>query len=292
MRRQRAVLSILAVFCCAMPGASSAARPEYQSAVLADAPVLDYQFNEISGPAVNLGSLGAAYDATYFGSPTRQAAATGGESGVAFDGSDDYLESGAAAPSGLTGNPTFTAEAVFYVPQDGTAGLWAPFLHWGPSPVGSPTAKSVYFSFSNNQPTEAFVGFYNGGLQTPTGTMTRGWWHHLVWVRVGGGTDQVGSTLYLDGVDVTASLVSDPDLCCNGSTPIVEASEFRINRARDFETLRYFTGTLDELALYDYALSPAEIDAHWQALGILFRDNFETSDLCRWSAAPPGSCPP
>lgn len=293
MNRQTPLaVPLLMALCFSNPGPIRAARPEFQTAILLDAPVLYYQLNEASGVAENLGSLGAAFDATYFGTPLRQAEATGGESGVAFDGSDDFLESGATAPASLTGNPTFTAEAVVLVPALGSAGLWAPFLHWGPSPSGNETARSVYFSFSNDQPTEAFVGFYNGGLQTPTGSMAKDWWHHLVWVRTGGDTDQVGSVLYLDGVDVSVSLVPDPQLCCNGSTPIVESTEFRINRARDFEALRYFVGTLDEIALYDYALSPSEVAAHWEALGFLFRDNFETADFCRWSTTPPGSCPP
>ncbi|MEZ5314433.1 MAG: LamG-like jellyroll fold domain-containing protein [Thermoanaerobaculia bacterium] len=273
-------------------GTLHAATPEFQAAVLLDTPILYYQLNEDSGAALNLGSLGSAFDATYFGSPLRQAPATGGESGVSFDGSDDFLESGATAPAGLTGNPTFTAEAVVLVPPSGTVGLWAPFLHWGPSPPGSATAKSVYFSFSNDAPTEAYVGFYNGGLQSPTGSMAKDWWHHLVWVRVGGGNDQVGSTLYLDGVDISSSLVPDPQLCCNGSTPIVESTEFRINRARDFDGSRFFVGTLDEVVLYDRALTPAEVATHWEALGFLFRDNFESADFCRWSTPPPGACPP
>jgi hypothetical protein len=102
------------------------------------------------------------------------------------------------------------------------------------------TGRSVYFSFSNNAADEVFVGFYNGGLQTPAMTLERDVWHHLVWVRTGGGTDQQGSVLYVDGVAVTQSLVPDPQLCCNGTTPNVGSTAFRVNRARDFDTQRFF----------------------------------------------------
>ena len=108
-----------------MPSLTHAARPAYQAAIEASAPVLYYQFNEASGAAVNYGSLGSGYDATYLGLPTRQASTLGGDSGVAFATGADYLESLGVAPNGLTGNPTFSAEALFFVPVLGGCGLWA-----------------------------------------------------------------------------------------------------------------------------------------------------------------------
>jgi peptidase E len=46
------------------PAGAIAASTNFQSVVLADAPVLYYQFNESQGAATNHGSLGAAFDAT------------------------------------------------------------------------------------------------------------------------------------------------------------------------------------------------------------------------------------
>jgi Concanavalin A-like lectin/glucanases superfamily len=240
-----------------LPSALPAATNGYQAQVTQSAPVLYYQFNEASGAAVNYGSLGADYNATYFGAPTRQAPTQGGDTGVAFATGSDYLESLGVAPAEFTGNPTFSAEALFFVPINGHCSFWAPFLHWGPSPAdsGGPTAKSVYFSFSNADPTSAFAGFYNGGPKSATGSMPLGHWHHFVWVRIGGGTALVGTTVYIDGKNVSATLVADPALPADGLTPIVGATEFRTNRARDIDGSRYFTGTLDEVALYDRALT-------------------------------------
>jgi len=295
MSRRMAFTLVAGCIAFASPSLLPAASTAYHDAVAASTPLLHYRLNELAGNALNYGSLGAGFDAAYFGTPTRGAVTAEGDGGVGFDAAEDYLESLSVAPLDLTGNPTFSAEAVFRVPPAGGAGLWAPFLHWGPSPAGDggPTAKSVYFSFSNNDATEAFAGFYNGGLQTPGGSVAKGRWHHYVWVRTGGGSALVGTKVYLDGVDVTASLAPDPDLPANALTPIVEATEFRINRARDYETLRYFVGTLDELALFDRALDSAEVMAHYVAFANLFSDDFETMDICRWAAAvPSGSCDP
>ncbi len=234
----------------------------YHAAVAADAPLLAYRFNESSGNAINYGSLGHGFDATYFGTPSRGAATAAGDSGVAFDSPDDYLESAGSAPAALLGNPTFTVEAVFFVPASGGAALWAPFLHWGPSsgPPSANTMLSVYFSFSNNDANRLYAGFYNGGLRTAD-PVPLGQWRHLVWVRQGGGAANAGTTLYLDGL--SARLENDPALPANSATPAVTTTPFRVNRARDFT--RYFIGTLDEVALYSHALTPTQVQRHYDA---------------------------
>lgn len=240
------------------------APPEFQAAVLADGPALYYQFNESAGVAVNHGSLGAGFNADYLGTPDRAAATGAGDTGVSFNGPDDFLESAGVAPASLAGNPTFSAEALVFVPSGGGAALWAPFLHWGPS-VGSQaekTMKSVYFSFSNNNADRLFAGFYNGGLRTAA-PVALGQWLHVVWVRQGGGPANVGTTLYVNGVAV--ALADDPALPANGGTPAVEPGVFRVNRAQDLT--RFFTGVLDELALYPRTLTAAEVRAHLATFG-------------------------
>jgi hypothetical protein len=252
------IASLIAFIGLSRASVAMAAPASFQGAVAASSPVLYYQLNEAAGNAHNFGSLGAAFDATYQGTPTRAVQTASGDTGVAFHGVGDYLESSSASPVSLTGNPTFTAEAVVFMPSAGSAQLWAPLLHWG---TGGGTGAEVYFSFSNNDDTRYFAGFYNGGLRT-TGAQALDTWHHVVWVRNGGGTDQAGSTLYVDGAVVATQ--ADPALCCNGTTPNVTSSPFRINRASDFT--RFFTGTLDEVVLYDRALSASEVQAHFRAL--------------------------
>ena len=251
------------IFIAALLGANAhAATIAYQNAVLADNPILYYHLNELAGNAANHGSLGAAFDAAYNGTPLRGVATAGGDTGVAFDGADDFLESLGVSPAAVSGNPTFTAEALVFVPLGGFAVFWAPLLHWGDGGPGVRTGKEVYFSFSNNDATEFFAGFYNGGLQNAD-PLALGVWRHVVWVRNGGGNDQTGSTLYVDGVGVEVATEPDPALCCNGSIPAVTQSEFRINRARDGN--RFFIGTLDEVVLYDSALDAGDVQAHYLA---------------------------
>jgi len=256
----RPTIRVLGIGIILLGGAAGAlaASTNFQSAVLADLPVLYYQFNESQGAATNHGSLGAGFNATYFGTPQRAVPTATGDTGVQFDSQEDYLESASVAPGSLSGNPSFTVEAVYFVPTNGTATLWAPFLHWGDSP--QKTMTSVYFSFSNSDATRLFAGFYNGGLRTSQ-PVALGQWHHVVWVRQGGGTANVGSVLYVDGVSV--DLEDDPGLPSDGDMPTVVPTAFRINRAQDLT--RFFTGTLDELALYDRVLTSGEVLTHYAA---------------------------
>ncbi|HYC54297.1 MAG TPA: LamG domain-containing protein [Candidatus Binatia bacterium] len=240
--------------------AASAAPEAFHDVVDSDQPVLWFTLDETEGDAINHGSLGAGFDATYFGTPHRGEATYEGDGAVRFDSEDDYLETKSVAPEGLAGNPTFTAEAVYYLTPQDFALLWAPFLHWGISDA-TPTMESVYFSFSGNVADETFAGFYNGGLQSAV-LVPRGNWHHFVWVRQGGGAANVGTTMYIDGNVV--GTINDPELPFNTSTPAVVNTAFRINRAQNFT--RYFTGTLDEVVLYDRMLGSEEVEEHFQAL--------------------------
>jgi hypothetical protein len=265
--------SLLTLAYWMLPTAAFTAGSAFQMALLDDEPVLYYQFNEAAGNVINHGTWSEGFDAAVFGTTIREAESSAGDSGISFDSVDDYVESLGVAPVKMTGNPSFTVEVVVFVPVGGTASLWAPFLHWGDSDPNA-TAKSVYFSFSSNTPDQVYAGFYNGGLEAPGKYLQLGQWHHMVWIRTGGGTDQEGSVLYIDGNNVTADLIADPGLCCNGSTPIVTSTEFRVNRARDFT--RFFTGTIDELALYDKLLTEERVMVHWDLIkNGIFMDSFE-----------------
>jgi hypothetical protein len=256
MKRTRASVTVL-LTTLTLSAAASAAPPAFQAAIQASNPVLYYKFNETSGTtATNAGSLGSTHDGTYNGAPTLGVPTQAGDTGITFNGQNDFVESAGVAPASLTGNPSFTAETVVRIPFGATAQFWPPFLHWGSGLTG----KEVYFSLQHNNNDIVYAGFYNGGLRS-VDTIALGRWHHIVMVRQGGGTDQVGTTLFIDGVSVATE--ADGDLPNNGTTPDVTATTFRVNRAVDF--VRFFTGSMDELALYDRALTNNEVVAHFQA---------------------------
>ncbi|NUM37091.1 MAG: LamG domain-containing protein [Candidatus Brocadiae bacterium] len=235
-----------------------AASVLFQSEVQNANPLLYYKFNESSGStAVNYGSLGSSYNATYYGNITRSNATIYGDTGVGFTGVNDYIESNTAAPVSLTGNPNFTIETMVFMASNATSYQYAPFMHWG----GAATAQSVYFSPRYNEANRIYAGFYNGG-QMMSGTLGLGTWHHIVMVRQGGGNSDTGTSLYIDGVKV--STITDTVLY-TGIIPAITSTTFRINRATD--ATRYFTNVvMDEIAVYNRTLSQTEVVNHYNSL--------------------------
>ena len=253
----------LALLTLAVSSSALAAPPEFHDAVASDEPILWYQLGEADGTiASNTGSLGTDFDGTYVNGVALGAPTIAGDDGACFTAPLlQHVEMMSPSPDFLTGNPSFTAEAlvkVFEGPQD--QNLWAPFLHWGLEGTGN----SVYFSLSHTQPNRAFVGFYNAGLRM-VDTFEQGEWVHFVWVRdsAGGTNDSLtGSTLYVNGVPV--ELEPDTQLCCNGAMPEVDEGPIRIQRADN--GTRYFNGDIDEVVLYDRLLEPDEIAEHYETL--------------------------
>ena len=183
----------------------------------------------------------------------------GGDTGVAFNGINDFVDSGGGAPLSLTGNPSFTIETLVFIPTGASALNYPTFLHWG----APGTANSVFFGLRRFENNKIYAGFYNGG-QMMSGTIALDEWHHIVMVRNGGGNSATGTTLYVDGASV--ALTPDTLLPSPILTPTLTSTTFRINRATDDS--RVFTGSMDELALYDRVLSESEVEAHFNALTI------------------------
>ncbi len=249
------VYTCFALACSA--GIAKGASPAFQQAIANSQPLLYYQFNETSGAAINHGSLGSAFDGTYNGTVQRGVPTVTGDAGAFFDSEDDYLESASAAPASLTGNPTFSIEALVAVRCNATVSAYPPFLHWG---QGGSMAE-VFFGLRFADPDRVFAGFFNGGSMSANTTPV-GEFMHVVWVRQGGGDASSGTSVYVNGQLIAT--VADPVLCCDTATPNITSTGFRVNRARDGS--RYTTMEMDELALYGRALSSTEITLHYQAL--------------------------
>ncbi len=238
------------------------ATPAYHTLMSQAQPALWYKFNETTGTvAVNHGSLGAAFNGTHFNGVMLGAPTASGDTGVGFDlNTGPYVESLATAPAAFTGNPSFSAETVVRV-TGSTGGLtYPPFLHWGDGLTG----REVYFSLSAASTERFYAGFYNGGVRT-TALYPANEFHHYVWVRdaSGGAGQHAGHTLYVDGQVVAY----EPDTLLPGAPVIdVVSTPFRVQKARDF--FRHFSGTMDEVALFDRLLTAEEVMARYDALAI------------------------
>jgi len=220
----------------------------YTTAVLADGPLHYYRFEE-SHPE----------------QPAKDAI------GPAPDGNHPGVFSGAIVAGASSAFPRLGKAAQL----DGTPGtlvdLGAPF-HTGPTVsveawvLLDPTATSAYapiaarwdgsYELDVNQGT-ARANFVSRNLVNDfalaesTSAFTKGVWHHVVGIFDAGKT-----TLYVDG---RAGTTADTSA---GSTDLQDAGPtLFIGSTRDGSTFLW-KGLIDEVAFYDYALTPEQINAH------------------------------
>jgi hypothetical protein len=242
---------------------ASAAPPEFATSVASSQPILWYRLNEPSGTFANSGTLGPTFTAFATGSPNRAVPTPGGDTGIGLT-QGAFLESLDLSP--LTGNPTFSIEAVVNLADPGAARNSGPFLHWGDGGANR-TGREVYFGIQNGNNNFVYAGFYNAGIRTAN-PVSGNTWVHVVWTRQGGNDSETGSSLYINGCLVSS--VRDSTLnpgFVSASNINVTSTTFRINEARDVLGNRYFTGILDEVALYNRILTAEEIEAR----GSIFR---------------------
>ena len=210
----------------------------YSSEVLADSPVIYYRMNEASGDIVD--SSGNGNDSTSVeGTPLY------GEDGALVVEPDDCIK------------VTASNSDQFVVPYNASmdvgdvlsAEAW---IKRGDTSTG----ERAFFAKANS----AFLGMLDHniffarsgitGICTSTITITdTDTFHHIVATKDGSDVH-----LYIDGADVTGTVTN---------STFTDTSDSLYVGAENGGG--YFTGWLDEIAIYDTALSPARVLAHYQA---------------------------
>lgn len=223
----------------------------YMSQVLADAPIGYWRLGETSGSAVNLGSSGSTYDGTYTGSPTRGAA------GLIVKDPNASVELGASKYVAIS-----SGAGLQYVGGGLTIDFWykGTGLTGGVVFDGLHTSGSGYFLSINHFTAASSVVEYmslyvdNFSFSSQNQTFSDGVPHHLA-------AKQSGTTItyYKDGVpyDTDTSAISPP-VAGNTLARHIGAYQGSANFLPN--------GTIiDEVAVYNTALSDARILAHYNA---------------------------
>ena len=248
-------LTLTAVAGAMLVGSAQAGTVAYRNTVLADNPLVYYEFDETSGTAAdNTGSLGAANDGTHTGTVTVNQASFA-QGGTAYDFGGGRVT--AAAFSTLT---EWTVEAWIN---------WDPAKNSGSNIFGNDQGgwnDDVIFGI---RPEGGAAGVPAGHLgidqQGAPGTtrdvasveLSDSVWHHVVAT----GSDSAGEIkLYVDGVlvDTDDSLVNDATM--NGHQFAVGAARFTSDAGT-----RPFDGLIDEFALYGTVLDASTVEAHYDA---------------------------
>lgn len=236
-------------------GTSSAAiltySSGYQSAVLADSPIVYLPLDDLSGTTATDAS-GNGHNGTYTNAPTlgQTSLLTGGSGkSVLFSrASSQWIDLGTvAALSSLTS--AWTLECWMKPSSNGNSGLGLITKAYD----GSRVAFALGFGLSGDGSTLQ-GGFYNGAWRVAIGaTPTANTVYHVAvtW-------DATTLTLYQNGSSVATN--------APGSSPSNASNATWLARRWDGSaTSNFYDGYLDEIAIYGTALSSTRIAAHYSA---------------------------
>lgn len=200
------------------------------------------------------------YPGSYVGSPTLGVANkwASGDTAATFNGTSQYV----ALPAMGADVDLSTGFTIECWANPSAVSTWYPVIQLTDSTSYGTFVNHICFDMSSTGGMRGEV-YRSGGCGdpcmgnyyvSPTLSFTTGSWHHYAMVVSSGGT----LTFYKDGAaDAGQSLLYMPS---SGVT----RGKVQIGR-RDTTTSNYWHGSLDEVALYDYALSGTQISAHCAA---------------------------
>jgi len=227
--------------------ASSRRRSSYQTAVLADNPVAYWPLNDASGAFVDLVSgLQAAANGTI----TRQVSTglTKLGTGASFGGTTaDYAEvaSGSAGSLNITGDVTYEA----WIKPSGGAGANRLIASKGNTATNG--GYGMWINTSNKllfSQVQAGVSLVVGGTTLSVGTL-----YYVVVTRSGNN--------YVAYVNATSDGTNTSAQAINGVATPFDIAIWNNNNSRTLP----FPGLIADVAIYNAALSPTRITAHYNA---------------------------
>jgi len=226
----------------------STGYPTYTETLLADNPIHYYPLDETEGAvAADVGTL-ATSGGTYLGGFTLAQPSSSSQLGhaVRMDGADGTLvDLGVFHPG-----DSVTAEAWVLIDEDAIKPWTAVMARWdGSYEIAVNSDLGVSFAVRN----DANMLGQSFSVSSPQ----RGQWHHMVGVYSDG-----TATIYVDGVKGRPQTIGGP-LRDGGPTP----DRVMIGSTRDGMGGSSFNlkGAIDEVAIYDTALSLPQIRAHYRS---------------------------
>lgn len=242
----------------------------YPAEVLADSPIRYFRLEETSGTVV------ADATGTADGTSSGVTLANDGAVGLAysFQNASDYVSVGLLSGFGAAMDTAHTiemflriddtddADYVYGTVNDGnTTAMYLMFNgNSSLTPVDDPGSKRFRLFMrdeSNNS-----VALYTADLSAVFDDE----WHHVV-VRNNGGWSAANVTLWIDGVSIGLTSLGPQASLPAGTADFDYPLTFGAVNSRGTITLG-MVDDMDEVAIYDYALSDARIAAHFAASGL------------------------
>ncbi|HTN77907.1 MAG TPA: LamG-like jellyroll fold domain-containing protein, partial [Pirellulaceae bacterium] len=239
-------------------GTATFQAADYAAEVERDTPAIYYRLNEATGTiaAPTIGSV----NGTYQNGPVLGTAGplTGNANNLApnFDGTNDWVQlqnAGGLLPASLFSDGAYSIEIWF----SSNAGANTKDMVALTDTAGD--AHGVLLETTGTRQLRflhrSLPGSSGGQQISPSNQQyVNGTWNHLVAVHTG-----TQLRLYLNGVQDSVTTAS--------TTPINYAINAALGRISVATADRFWAGGLDEFAIYDAALTPTQIQAHYAAAG-------------------------
>lgn len=246
---------------------ANAATTAYRNLILGDNPIVYYEFDETSGTtAVNSATTGATYTGTF--NTTGGAISVGQSSfaqgGTAYDFGGGFIGAASALTTSL---PEWTVEA--WVNYDSAKSSASNFLSNDQGGWNNDVLIGIGAESGNVGVPGGSVGVVQQGNPGTTrdaagSILVADTWHHVV---LTGSTTAGALTVYIDGVLAGSDTALVNGATFNGADGFGTAN-LTIGAARPNSAdagYRPYDGLLDEVAIYDSVLTPAQISAHANA---------------------------
>ncbi|MFF3624934.1 LamG-like jellyroll fold domain-containing protein [Streptomyces sp. NPDC002467] len=224
---------------------------QYQGAIMADAPAGYFQLDETSGTSARNKITVTSGNGTYTKATLGTAGTFGATDrpGVEFKG-DGYAQ----LPGAKIPNTDLSAELWFKTTKPGV--LLSDQDKAIPDP-GTSYTPVLYIGSDNKLHGQYYSG--NGAGNTSPNTVTDNKWHHAV-ITAQAGTQ----TLYLDGTQV-AQATNVPVNHSANKTTYIGAGFTQYWPASPGNGVNYFTGQIDEVAVYPRTLTSDQVARHYNA---------------------------
>jgi hypothetical protein len=232
----------------------TAIDPAYEKTRDTMNPEAHWRFNESAGAAV-YDAIGLHHGTIYNMQNTSRVYGHE-DKALLFDGVDDYIE--VAGYKGISGGASRTCTA--WIKTSGSQD--SPILSWG-----SPIAGQKWM-FRVSQTGNLAVGVWDGYIQSQQ-TINDGQWHYVVAVLLNDGSPELGEIkLYIDGDLQTNPYISNPREINTSNAENV----FLGARIGGSTTNSYFSGIMDDVRIYNRALTQNEISSQfsfsWSSKGL------------------------
>jgi hypothetical protein len=224
---------------------TSAPAP-YAAQLGADFPRFHWRLDETSGTTAG-DATGSGFTGSYLGSITRGApGAVTGSPAAQFNGSNGFVTAATRIPA----QQTFSVEAWFRT----TTRRGGKLIGFGNSQNGTSSNydRHVYMTDAGRLVFGVFAGSYPGSVQAiqSAAAYNDGNWHHVV-----GTLGPGGMTLFVDGAPAGTNSTALASFY-NGYWRV---GGDNLNGWPSRPTSSYFAGVIDEVAVYDYALTAAQV---------------------------------